>query len=100
MFKEQMNKIKNMFSKKYDGEEKPKSEKRKIENLVVFLIILIVTLIAINTILKGNNKDVGDSQNSSYKELAKVEIKRDEKKEELEERLENILGKMSGVRKC
>ena len=76
MIKEQMNKIKNMFSKKTEGEEKPKSEKRKIENLVFLLIVLIITLISINTILKGNDKDVD------------------------EEKLENILGKMSGVRKC
>ncbi len=100
MFKEQMNKIKNMLFKKTEEGEKPKSDKRKIENLVVFLIILIVTLIAINTILKGNDKNVGDSQNSPYKELAQVTTKNDEKKEELEEKLENILSKMSGVRKC
>ena len=98
MFKEQMNKIKNMFLKKTDDEEKPKSEKRKIENLVVFLIILIVTLIAINTILKGNDKNTGDNANNPYKELAEVIPKNDDRKEELEGKLENILGKMVGVR--
>ena len=100
MFKEQMNKIKDMFFKKTSEGEKPKNEKRKIENLVFFLIILIVTLIAINTIIKGKDKNVGDSENSPYKELAETVTKTDVKKEELEDKLENILGKMSGVRKC
>lgn len=97
MFKEQMNKIKDMFSKKTENGEKPKSEKRKIENLIVFLIILIVTLIAINTILKGNDKNTLDSTNNPYKELAEVTPKKNEEKQELEGRLENILGKMVGV---
>ena len=100
MFKEQMSKIKNMLFKKGDDTEKPKSEKRKIENLVVFLIVLIVTLIAMNMILKGDNKNVGGSENSIYKELAEATTNKNEKKEELEEKLENILGKMFGVRKC
>ena len=61
MFKEQMNKIKSLYLKKTDEktdpkdeklEEKGKTNKRKIENMAVFLVILIVTLIAINGILK------------------------------------------------
>ena len=68
MIKEQMNKIKNMFSKKTEGEEKPKSEKRKIENLVFLLIVLIITLISINTILKGNDKDVDEDKNGPNRE--------------------------------
>ena len=45
MFKEQMNKIKDKFFKKKEGEE-AKIDKRKIENLVAFLIILIRYLLA------------------------------------------------------
>lgn len=61
MFKEQMNKIKSLYLKKTEGKGEEKEErlkeggktnKRKIENMAVFLIILIVTLIAINAILK------------------------------------------------
>ena len=81
MIKEQMNKIKNMFSKKTEGEEKPKSEKRKIENLVFLLIVLIITLISINTILKGNDKDVDEDKNGPYKELAQVTTKNDGRKD-------------------
>ena len=61
MFKEQINKIKSLYLKKTEGKGEEKEErlkeggktnKRKIENMAVFLIILIVTLIAINAILK------------------------------------------------
>ena len=73
MFKEQMNKLKKMFAKK-EGENQmidpsKKTNKRKIENLVFFLIVAIVTLIVINTILSGNEKDVKEEQ-SPYKVLA------------------------------
>jgi len=56
-----MNKIKSLYLKKTEGKGEEKEErlkeggktnKRKIENMAVFLIILIVTLIAINAILK------------------------------------------------
>lgn len=105
MFKEQMNKIKKMFTQKVgEGEEDEKQKdgnqnKRKIENLVVFLIILIVTLIAINAILSGNDKETqGKNEDSSYKMLAELPKKENEE-DQLEERLENILETMVGVRK-
>ncbi len=56
MFKEQMNKIKSLVIKEKQQDVEVKKDKRKIENLVAFLIILIVTLIAINMILKGKRK--------------------------------------------
>ena len=46
----QMNKIKEMF-KSSEG-----NSKKKIENLVVFVIILIITMIVINMILKDDKK--------------------------------------------
>ena len=53
MFKEQMNKLKSLIIKNTNEEgQGKKTNKRKIENLVFFLVILIVTLIAINTILR------------------------------------------------
>ena len=45
-----LEKIKKMLNEKND--------KRKIENLVVFLIILIVTLIIINKIIDGNKNEI------------------------------------------
>lgn len=105
MFKEQMNKIKKMFIKN-EGEQKEKVEenktnKRKIENLAVFLIILIVTLIAINAILSGNDKEVQEKkEDSNYKILADLQGQNKENQDdELEQRLENILETMVGVRK-
>ncbi len=113
MIKEQMNKIKKMFTKMPKEkeevvveveEEKPKGKlnKKKTENLVAFLIILIVTLIAINTILKKDSPSAKDedSENSPYKVLADMQVsKNNDYSDELETRLEKILETMVGVRK-
>lgn len=75
MFKEQMNKIKSLVLKKvddYKGKEIP--NKRKVENLVVFLIILIITIIAINSIIKNDKPKTKDEQ-SPYKILADSDTK-------------------------
>ncbi len=101
MFKEQMNKIKDKFFKKKEGEE-AKIDKRKIENLVAFLIILIITLIAINAILGSNGKETKEEDNS-YKVLAGVKDNDSKDSDyDLEKRLENILKTINGVRerKC
>lgn len=100
MFKEQMNKIKSLMVKKEEGKNGQKNDKKKIENLIAFLIILIVTLIAINMILKGDDKKV-ENNDSTYKELAMentTEIK-ETSYNELETKIETILETMSGVRK-
>ena len=47
MLKEQIDKIKSMITKDNEG-----NNKKKIENLVVFVIILIVTIIIINYVWK------------------------------------------------
>lgn len=96
MFKEQMNKLKSLIPKKT---EEGKTNKRKIENLVVFLVILIITLIAINAIL-GNDEKETKKEESSYKVLADLQTTNSENYEdELEKRLENILETMVGVGK-
>lgn len=102
MFKEQMNKIKSLIIKKPEnGEEIDKTKKRKIENLVAFLVILIITLIVINAILGGNIKQESKEEQGAYKVLAEKE-KNTKSDDKLEERLENILTTMVGVRqgKC
>ncbi len=103
MFKEQMNKLKNLFSKnkKTDNEdsEEGKDNKRKIENLVVFLIILIITIIAINVII-NKEEDTTPKEESAYKVLADSRSSSDNYTDELEKRLEKILGTMTGVRRC
>lgn len=79
-----MEKLKNMF----------KDKNRKIENLVVFLVILVITLIVINNIIKEDDKK--ETKNYSDAELASASA--DETNQtSLEKRLENILSKIEGV---
>lgn len=96
MLKEKMQMIKS----KFEG----KTDKKKIESLVVFIIILIVTLIAINTIWKGDSKSKNNTAEDSigYKRLAEyVEDNSNSSttEDELEKKLEGILSKMEGVGK-
>ncbi|MCI8277296.1 MAG: hypothetical protein HFJ46_05170 [Clostridia bacterium] len=77
-----MEKIKEIFKNK------------KIENLIFILILLFITLIVINKILKGNENEKRDFSNEIGVELAS-----NEKTEErsLEKKLEIILKKIEGV---
>jgi len=93
MFKE---KIKNFISKKTEG-----NNKKNIENLVVFLILLIVTVIAINMIW-SKGEEQAEEESSSYKVLAsKDENSNINEKDEydLQKQLEDILCKMDGIGK-
>ena len=82
-----LEKLKNIFFNK---------EKRK-ENLVSFLIILIITLIIINKVIDDSEKIDDDYTNQYGVELAEKEIDIQNKEENLEEKLEKILSKISGV---
>ena len=102
MFKDKIESFKSMMLKKTEG-----NNKRNIENLVVFLILLIITIIAINTIW-GDKKEETKSQESNetpYKQLAenldsKINSNNKEFNEyNLEQSLEDILSKMAGVGK-
>ena len=71
MFKEQMNKIKSMILKKPEVKEgEGKTNKRKIENLAVFVVILIVTLIIINLIWGESPKTQKEPTSDPNKKLA------------------------------
>lgn len=93
MLEEKKNKLKEMFLFKREG-----NDKKKIENLVVFIIILVITIIFINTIW---NSDKEKAENNTGKVLAdKIENDNnvsDEIELELEQRLEKILKKIEGV---
>ena len=52
MLKKKMEDLKEMVTKKTEG-----NNKRKIENLVVFLVLLIVTVIAMNVIWGSNDEE-------------------------------------------
>ncbi len=79
-------KLKNIFQGKH-----------KIENLVVFLILLIIVVIAINYIMHGNKKTTKqDLNNIDNNEI--VQVSSNTKNEEnIEIKLEKILSKISGV---
>ena len=86
-----MNKMIEKIKKMFNNKEK------RIENLVSFLIILIITLIEINKILSEN-----ETQNEEYKNEVGVELAKDDNidySDNLEKRLENILSKINGVGK-
>lgn len=80
-----------------------KSGKKKIENIVVFIIILIVTVIAINTIWSGDNKEeqTENAKQDTTKQLATVEQNSTStnNEESIEEQLETILSNIDGVGK-
>ncbi len=92
-----LEKIKNLF--------KEKDDKKKMENLIVFLIILVVTLILVNKILKDEPDSKTDFvQNQVDAQLVNSEISNstliDKSNESgIEERLENILSGINGVGK-
>lgn len=89
-------KIKNMINL-----NKESSNKKKIENLVVFIIILIITIIAINAIWNTEEKTKNSKENFTNKQLATStnENYTDDNSNNLEERLEKILKSIDGVGK-
>lgn len=98
MFKDKIKNIKSIIIKKTDG-----NNKKNIENLVVFLILLIITVVAINTIW-GNQKEDSkmEDNNTTYKQLAdNLDTSNNINLEEynLEKKLEDILSKIAGVGK-
>ena len=76
------------------------NNKKKIENLVFLLVILIITVISINVIWNGDKKKEDDtSTESNTKQLAKNNNDTDNETT-LESKLENILSKINGVGKA
>lgn len=100
MLKESIKKFKESISK-----QKEQNNKKNIENLVVFLILLIITVIAINTIWGGKKEKTKQEDNTAYKKLAEninnsIESNNNQFNEyNLEENLEDILSKIAGVGK-
>lgn len=99
MFGDKLKNIKALIKTK--SENNP--NKKKIENLVIFLILLIITVIAINVILgsDGDSKKNNNAENSAYKQLAN-EVDNNSNisvssEYNLEEELEQVLSKISGV---
>ena len=90
-------KIKSLVETKMKG-----NSKKTIENLIVFLILLIITIIAINLIWGGKKDNSGDEVQEGYKVLAQDVSNSnilESKEYNLENELEDILSKISGVGK-
>lgn len=81
--------------------EKEADNKKKIESLVVFVIILVITIIAINSILNKDKESSNKTINTSDKKLALTnnEILQGEtyNNSSLEKNLEEILSSINGV---
>ena len=76
------------------------NNKKKIENTIALIIILVITVIVINYILKGEKKSsIEENEIETYKTLAEVENKDTQKSDNLEEQLEKILTTIKGVGK-
>lgn len=84
-------KLKKLFNKESNGEEK-----KKIENLVVLVLVIIITVVAINYIWNGNKKENKIVTEDSTKKLAENK-EENSKSDDLEMKLENILSKINGV---
>lgn len=87
--------IKEKLAKMFKAEG---NNKKKTENLVFLLIILIITVIAINVIWKDEDVPHSNNTNNTSKQLATTESI-STKTLTLEEKLENILSQMVGVGK-
>jgi len=84
-------KFKNIFSKK-DTEE---GKNRNIENMVVFLVILIITIIIINTVLKEDEKIITKEDENT--KLAETIQTNNTDENDISKKLENILSKINGT---
>lgn len=100
MLKDQLNKFKNIIIKENQSDGDSRADKRKTENMIAFLVILIVTIIAINTIIKSGNNRSSKQNENLHRELATdTSYKKTDENENLEKKIKNILETMAGVRK-
>ena len=87
------NKLKELMVKKQ--EDIP--NKKKIENLVVFLIILIITIVVINVIWNEEDTEENEELTDESKVLATEEVEDTQEEDEIVKNLEEILSKIDGV---
>ena len=95
MFEEKVMKIKEKLKQKDDG-----NNKKIIENLVVFIIILIATVVMINYIWNGDTNQKTKSDDSSNTKVLATESGKEEienSNDTMEGKLEKILSKVKGV---
>ena len=96
MFKDKLKKI-------VGNSEEQGNNKRKIENLVFLVIILIITVVIINYVWSGEKSSNKNVTNSAGKQLATANnnqtltSNQNSNSDSLEEKLEDILSKIEGV---
>jgi len=96
MLKEKIENLKMIFT------DKSENNKKKIENLVFFLVLLIITIIAINVIWSGDkNKNTVTNANKQFALQHEEENTTISNNQEynINKDLENILSKISGAGK-
>lgn len=89
MLKDKLEKVKNEITKTDN-----KNSKKKIESIVVGILILLITVIAINAILSDK-----DEEETVVNEIENNNVKFEASNTDLETRLKNILSKIEGVGK-
>lgn len=98
--------FKNKLKVIIGNDENQGNNKRKIENLVFLVILLIVTVVIINYVWSGEKSSNKNVTNSSGKQLAttkntqttgETNQKNTTNNNDLEQRLENILSNIDGV---
>lgn len=99
MFSDQLKKLAKNKNEEGDG-----NDKRKIENLVFFVVLLIITIVIINLIWNGNKQVNKQENTTSSKQLANssnlatnVQSDSHMATDNLAEQLEAILTKIQGV---
>lgn len=93
MFKEKIEKMKSLIVKGDDN-------KKKIENIAVFIVILVITIIVINIIWNGDERSGSANNQINGATLAQKEDvvqTSSTSQNELEQKLENILNKIEGI---
>lgn len=91
MFKDKIEQVKALVVKKDN------KEKRKVENLVFFLVLLVITLISINLIFKDKKK-TNNTQTKKELVLENPDVEDSNSVEtNIEEQLKNTLSKIKGV---
>lgn len=85
-----MKKVKEIFEKYKKGEI---TDKKKIENMVYILIMLVILVIGINQIWFAEDKNEGENKQV----VANSNLNKIEDKDNLEIRLKNILEKVNGI---
>lgn len=91
-FREKILKVRQQLILKEDG-----NSKKTIESLAVFVIILIITIVAINYIWKDENKTEQHEDSENGKILAYKEESIENNDDDISIKLENILKNIKGV---